>query len=144
MKKLDSIALTSVAAQEAGMSYGKYVAMFGVVTDKEEETDSLVAPKVCQECGKTFFGRARNMKYCSEECRNKSDNRKFGRIYRERREERAKNRVCQICGKPIPISRSLAAKTCSDACAERLARINKNRRQRGKWDMEADNRNEHH
>ena len=61
VKEMDSLTLTSIAAEKAGMSYGKYVALFGVVTDKEEETDSLVAPKVCQECGKTFFGRAKNM-----------------------------------------------------------------------------------
>lgn len=79
MKKPDSIALTSIAAQEAGMSYVKYVALFGVVPNQEREIDILVAPQVCKECGKTFFGRARNMKYCSEECREKSDNRKFGR-----------------------------------------------------------------
>lgn len=135
-EEMDSITMTSIAAEKAGISYGKYVALFGVVTDKEEETDSLVAPKVCQECGKTFFGRARNMKYCSEECRKKSDNRKFGRIYRQRRADRAKNRVCQICGKPIPESRALNAKTCSEECAEELARINKNRRRREKRDME--------
>lgn len=132
MKELDSITLTSIASEKAGMSYGKYVALFGVVTKQGEETDTLVAPKVCQECGRTFFGRARNMKFCSDECRKKSDNRKFGRIYRERREERAKNRVCQICGKSIPESRALNAKTCSEECAEELARINKNRRQRKK------------
>lgn len=136
MKKLDSIALTSIAAQEAGMSYGKYVAMFGVVTDKEEETDSLVAPKVCQECGKPFFGRAKNMKFCSEECRKRSDNRKFGKKYREKRAERAKNRVCVVCGKAIPESRTLNAKTCSEECAEELVRIGKNRRYREKRDME--------
>lgn len=128
MKKLDSIALTSIAAQEAGMSYGKYVAMFGVVTDKEEETDSLVAPKVCQECGRTFYGRAKNMKFCSEECRMRSDNRKFGRIYRQRRAEKAKNRVCAVCGEAIPESRALNAKTCSEECSEEFHRINKNRR----------------
>ena len=131
-KEMDSITLTSIASEKAGMSYGKYVALFGVVQNQEREIDILVAPQVCQECGRTFYGRARNMKFCSEECRKKSDNRKFGRIYRERREERAKNRVCQICGKPIPESRALNAKTCSEECAERLARINKNRRQRKK------------
>ena len=138
MKKLDSIALTSIAAQEAGMSYGKYVAMFGVVTDKEEETDSLVAPKVCQECGKPFFGRARNMKFCSEECRRRSDSRKFGRIYRQRRSEKAKNRVCAVCGAQIPESRAMNAKTCSEECAEELKRINKNRRQRKKRALKAE------
>lgn len=132
MKEMDSITLTSIASEKAGMSYGKYVALFGVVTKQGEETDTLVAPKVCQECGRTFFGRARNMKFCSDECRKKSDNRKFGKKYRELRAERAKNRVCAICGKPIPESRALNAKTCSEECAERLARINKNRRQRKK------------
>lgn len=114
MKEFDSISATSIAAEKAGMSYGKYVAMFGVVTDKEEETDSLVAHKVCQECGKTFFGRAKNMKFCSEECRKRSDNRKFGMIYRYRRAEKAKNRVCAVCGAQIPESRALNAKTCSE------------------------------
>lgn len=131
-KEMDSITLTSIASEKAGMSYGKYVALFGVVQNQEREIDILVAPQVCQECGRTFFGRARNMKFCSDECRKKSDNRKFGKKYRELRAERAKNRVCAICGKPIPESRALNAKTCSEECAERLARINKNRRQRKK------------
>lgn len=135
-EEMDSITMTSIAAEKAGISYGKYVALFGVVREREEEVDPLVVPKVCQECGRTFYGRARNMKFCSEECRKKSDNQKFGRIYRQRRADRAKNRVCQICGKPIPESRALNAKTCSEECAEELARINKNRRQREKRDME--------
>ena len=68
------------------------------------------------------------MKFCSEECRKRSDNRKFGRIYRQRRAEKAKNRVCAVCGAQIPESRALNAKTCSEECSEELHRINKNRR----------------
>lgn len=124
MKELDSITLTSIASEKAGMSYGKYVALFGVVTKQGEETDTLVAPKVCQERGRTFFGRARNMKFCSEECRKKSDNRKFGKKYRELRAERAKNRVCAYCGKEFPTAgRSVNCKYCGLDCANMANKV---------------------
>lgn len=123
-KELDSIALTSIAAKEAGMSYGKYVALFGVV--REQEKEEIVPPvrdRICKECGRPFLPTTGRMKFCSKECCDK--NAKMRYLQRKREKITSIGRTCVICGKPIPESRSLSAKTCSDECGERLHFMNK-------------------
>lgn len=84
MKKLDSITRTSIVAEMAHMSYGKFVAQFGVVPgDDDESVISGGKEQVCQECGRTFVPNRINMKFCSEECRHRCNNRIFKRRYRQ-------------------------------------------------------------
>lgn len=130
MKKLDSTTLTSIAAEKAGMSYGNYVAKFGVVQPQEAVETSDDGTKICPVCGKSFVGRRWNAVYCSAECQIKRGSKDYMKKYREQRREKLKamDRVCVVCGKPIPEGRNLKAKTCSEECSEELHRINKNRR----------------
>lgn len=127
MKEMDSITLTCIAAEKAGMSYGKYVAMFGCMHKGEEKKIiPSIHSKVCPECGRTFSPETNKMKYCSKECCDKA----AGRRYLQRKREKLKSidRICVICGKKIPEARSLNAKTCSDECGEKLYMRNKNRK----------------
>lgn len=130
MKKLDSTTLTSIAAEKAGMSYGKYVALYGVVTEEDPEIIAEALPNVplCVECGKPILHRAGRQKYCSDECMRRAGRRRCVERYRKRRKEEAGERICEVCGKPIPSERNLQSKTCSEECSEELHRINKNRR----------------
>lgn len=90
MKKLDSIALTSIAAQRAGMTYGKYKGMLYAQKQAKEAKEKRltnkpkkvfnpnpkIPVKVCAFCGKEFptAGRSANCKYCSWECANMANN----------------------------------------------------------------------
>lgn len=131
---VDSITLTSIAAQKAGMSYGQYVAKFGCVNPEEEEIIPPEGYQVCPECGKAFTGRKGRPVYCSSECRVKHGQRKYMEKYRERHGEnlRGVERICVVCGKPIPVDRYAKAKTCSYECSDELTRRNKNKRQNKK------------
>lgn len=124
MKEMDSITLTCIAAEKSGMSYGKYVAMFGCAHKGEEKKPiPSIHSKVCPECGRTFSPETNKMKYCSKECCDKA----AGRRYLQRKREKFKSidRICVICGKKIPETRSMNAKTCSDECGEKLHFMNK-------------------
>lgn len=58
-KELDYLALCSIAAQEAGTSYGKYMAMHGyhppIKSDREDVEAPQGTPKICPNCGKMFY-----------------------------------------------------------------------------------------
>lgn len=54
---MDNLAATAIAAERAGMSYGKYVALHGIrCVEKPIVAD--VPTKICPECGKTFTVRS--------------------------------------------------------------------------------------
>lgn len=84
----DRLTATAAAALAAGMSYGKYVARYGVapVTVSEapepDETANLIA--VCPECGVRFLKPHGNRKYCCRECYSRHSSREATRRYRER------------------------------------------------------------
>lgn len=71
---MDQLSKDSVAAQKAGMSYGKYMAMKERLAPKKEIKAKPV-PKVpenwqtCPWCGKAFKKRSRSaQKYCEPYC----------------------------------------------------------------------------
>lgn len=84
----DSLTLTAEAALAAGMSYGKYVAQYGVVpTDPSDvsELDALAdLMVVCPECGVSFYIIRGNQKYCCRECSTRHGCREATRRYRAR------------------------------------------------------------
>ena len=72
-KKLDYLTLCSIAAQKAGTSYGKYMAMHGYHPPIQADTEEVEAPqgisKICPQCGKEFTQEKIKQKiYCSLEC----------------------------------------------------------------------------
>ncbi len=71
--KLDYLTLCSIAAQKAGTSYGKYMAMHGYHPPIQGDTEDEEAPqgivKICPQCGKEFWqGKIKQKKYCGFEC----------------------------------------------------------------------------
>lgn len=69
-KKPDYLTLCSIAAQKAGTSYGKYMAMHGPIqADMEDEEAPQGIVKICPQCGKEFAqGKIKQKIYCSFEC----------------------------------------------------------------------------
>lgn len=71
--KPDYLTLCSVAAQKAGTSYGKFMAMQTYHPPIQADTEDVEAPqgvvKICPQCGKEFTqGKIRQKIYCSFEC----------------------------------------------------------------------------
>ena len=71
--KPDYLTLCSIAAQKAGTSYGKYMAMHGYHPPIQPDTEDVEAPqgivKICPQCGKEFWhGKIKQKIYCSFEC----------------------------------------------------------------------------
>ena len=68
---MDRLTMDSIAAQKAGMSYGKWKALHPHAEEKIEVLDADV--KLCKICGKVIpkrastSGRPRTL-YCSSEC----------------------------------------------------------------------------
>lgn len=84
----DSLTLTAEAALAAGMSYGKYVAQYGVApadTSDVSELDALAdLMAVCPECGVSFYKTHGSQKYCCRECSTRHGCREAARRYRAR------------------------------------------------------------
>lgn len=82
---LSHLTLTAMAAKEAGMSYGQYVAVFGRVPAPEDRTESQQGAKTCPICGNLFYADKfrRNRKYCGPECAREAQ-------YRQRRKRSQK------------------------------------------------------
>lgn len=72
----ENLALCSVAAQNAGMSYGKFMALGGYakVAKRAEEPKPEFPTRICMHCGKVFSmkGRSHLSKYCSPDCQRKA------------------------------------------------------------------------
>lgn len=69
-KKPDYLTLCSIAAQKAGMSYGKYMAMHEYHPPIQTDVEDVEAPqgisKICPQCGKEFTqGKIKQKIYCS-------------------------------------------------------------------------------
>lgn len=87
-KPLDRLTRDAIAAEQAGMSYGKYKALHPHTPDEGEEDQEPPRPKVdpdkyervCETCGKTFYLTTKvRQKYCSDYCRT------FARSQREQK-----------------------------------------------------------
>lgn len=88
--KLDYLTLCSIAAQDAGMSYGKYMAMHGyhppIKSDREDVEAPQGIPKICHNCGKMFYDSTTKRKvYCSYECQRTFCDRQAAQRYRDRK-----------------------------------------------------------
>ena len=77
----DKLARDSVAAQNAGMTYGQYMASCRQAAQPvaEEAVDNR---RTCRWCGKKFAHSAHYRKYCSDECKRAHE------IVRKRRERK--------------------------------------------------------
>lgn len=123
----DRLARDAMAAQAAGMSYGKYKSLqyeaqqngqanpFGEEPVPEEPEEEIMLDDdrrelTCQYCGKIFaaYGHEVRRKYCSDDCRSKGAYALW----------RARHPVvmvpCSICGKEMP--RRSGKRYCSKAC----------------------------
>lgn len=91
-KKPDYLTLCSIAAQKAGTSYGKYMAMHGYHPPIQADVEDVEAPqgisKICPQCGKEFTqGKIKQKIYCSLECQKAHVQRAAQRRYRDRKNE---------------------------------------------------------
>ena len=89
-KKPDYLTLCSIAAQKAGTSYGKYMAMHGYNPPIQADVEDVEAlqgiVKVCPQCGKEFTqGKIKQKIYCSLECQKAHAQRAAKRRYRDRK-----------------------------------------------------------
>ena len=62
---MDNLARNAMLAKQAGMSYGKWMAMQQPVPIKKKELEET---KVCPHCGKQFNPRSKRQKYCDSTC----------------------------------------------------------------------------
>ena len=85
---LDRLTRDSIAAEQAGMSYGQYKALHPHTPDEDEvppkpKTDPGRYEFICQCCGKAFYKKGKaKQKWCSEEC-----NREAARLRYEARRD---------------------------------------------------------
>ena len=100
-KKLDRLTRDAIAAQEAGMSYGKWKAQHPHTPDEDDEEqemdpDSVVA--TCEHCGEKFvkFKYQKTKKFCCHECQSRHNHEKQQR--EKKRAQPGKPAVCPICG----------------------------------------------
>lgn len=72
----DNLTLCSIAAMQAGMSYGQFMALGGYakVAKRAEEPKPEFTTRICMHCRKEFSmeGRSHLSKYCSPECQRKA------------------------------------------------------------------------
>ena len=86
-KKPDYLTLCSIAAQEAGMSYGKYMALHGYNPPiiRREPDDNEDDNAICPECGKPFHKTDKCRVYCSFDCYSAYSRKRANRRYHEKR-----------------------------------------------------------
>ena len=87
---MDNLSRDACAALEAGLSYGKYMAMHGYHPPIQADTEGADAPqgisKVCPQCGKEFtHGKIKQKIYCSLECQKAHANSAAYRRYHDRK-----------------------------------------------------------
>lgn len=136
-KPLDHLTRDVLAAQAAGMSYGKYKALHphtkGLYDDQEPiQVDASKKVLICICCGKTFLApkHAGNKAYCSDECKKMA--------YIERDKERHPDRYipkpCPICGKLVQPDhgRVYCSVSCKVEAERRKARESQRRKREAK------------
>ena len=137
---MDQLTLASIAAQKAGMSYGKYMAsMHNPVV-----VDAVAVPKkrLCPVCGKQISKYAHgSRRYCSDPCRYEAGRRSTLDRYHQRvghTDEDRPKRVCGYCGKAIPMHIHGSNRYCSPECKHEREL----ERARAKWVKRKDKVNE--
>ena len=72
VEELDQLTKDSIAAQKAGMSYGKWKALRPMKTKPHKEPIEVVTDKpTCIVCGKPLPEATRRKVYCSDECKDR-------------------------------------------------------------------------
>ena len=117
-KELDNLTLNVLAAEKAGMSYGKYMALKYEQEQPPKMAESPSPPgwKVCPYCGKKFYATHGNRQYCSDICSANAH-------YKMQRDKITKNqklippKICATCGKEfIPSKNDKRIKYCGNEC----------------------------
>lgn len=117
-KELDNLTINVLAAEKAGLSYGKYMALKHEKEQPQKMAESPIPPgwKVCPHCGKKFYAEQGKRRYCSEFCYQQANY----KAHRERIMEKRKSVppvICKVCGNEfIPPKRDSRIKYCSDDC----------------------------
>ena len=136
-KHLDRLTRDAIAAQKAGMTYGKYKALHPH-TPEEDDEDETTAPLpvsacpeksvvTCKQCGRSFTvgPKQTNKLYCSDECREKHS--KSRNNARRRRPQPGKTVTCRICGADFVTTAHNRAYCSTECYAESQRRRNAER-----------------
>ena len=121
---MDQLTRDSIAAQKAGMSYGKWMALHYVPPVEVEIPKQEVKPeakeeapqRLCGTCGRPVRGHA-NRRYCSDACKYEADKARQNEWQKAkyRREKGNQKRVCKHCGKEFTVTNGNKA-YCGTAC----------------------------
>lgn len=102
-KKLDRLTRDAIAAQEAGMSYGKWKAQHPHTPDEDDEEEGLeIDPDsevaTCERCGERFVKLKwqKTKRFCSYRCQDRQYHEK--KQQEKKRTKPGKPAVCPICG----------------------------------------------
>lgn len=107
---MDKLSKDATDALNAGMSYGKYMAVKNPTKISPPEPKGV--RQECQHCGNVFYrydGKAR--KYCSDRCRKNAENQ------RARQPVKPTTKICPVCGKEFAAA-TWRNKYCSPFCAQ--------------------------
>ena len=94
------------------------------VVVQRQKKERTLTKKICAICGKEFEAKNPVTKYCSDECREAAEKGKEALMDGAR----TSDRICVICGKPLPAGRR---QFCSDECWATAAKL-KRRKNRNK------------
>lgn len=117
-KELDNLATNVLAAEKAGLSYGKYMALKHEKEQPPKMAESPSPPgwKVCPQCGKKFYAEHGKRRYCSEFCHQQANYKAHrDRIVNSR--EPILPKICAVCGKEfMPFRNDKRIKYCNELC----------------------------
>lgn len=140
MAKLDQLTQDSIAAQKAGMSYGKYMALQYRQPDFETDVKPETPKRECPVCGKKISKYANgNRRYCSDRCRYEGGKKATLERYHQKKAEanadhERPERVCKVCGIEIPAHMHGSNRYCSPECKHERAK----EAYRAKWSKNKD------
>lgn len=132
----DKLTAAAIAAREAGMSYGQWMAQHYVPKPKpvapkrvapkrpEPKKSTMHEIRVCVVCGEEFRPRAANQKCCCFDCSYKLALQRGAEYSRKRRSERREERgapipatrECEVCGSVFR-PRDIHQKCCCSDCS---------------------------
>lgn len=124
----DQLTTDSTNAIKAGLSYGKYIALYGHSKVKQPHQAPVGYKHNCQHCGKEFYVPDRRLqKFCSDICRERS--------YYVIKNGPPGEQTCPLCGK-IFLPKSRHNKYCSEVCSG-VVRANRGKafRASGRWSI---------
>lgn len=125
-KPFDRLAADAIAAEKAGMSYGKWKVLHPHTPDPTVKTPKVLVhikgepiTRKCLCCGNEFIvaGPGACRKYCDDKCRDRAAMRR----YREAHPLQVRN--CLFCGKEMDAKGNKSF--CSNACKMNAYRLRK-------------------